>query len=167
MIAAAFALILMQQAAPASTVVWHDAPPIAAEAPETPSVQRADVPEWGRTDPFAYERSQCSPMLRGATSLEACQADVRGRLYLALGETLPAALRPSGAVDDCQMRRDAAQGSPYAVQCGAPSREARAPAVPQEQDCRPRPERGGFSSECRRVDAKADKGLTLKLWGED
>jgi hypothetical protein len=33
-------------------------------------------------------------------------------------------------------------------------------------DCRPRPERGGFSSECRPLNQE-EKGLKLRLWGSD
>ncbi|MEC8457624.1 MAG: hypothetical protein VXZ43_12000, partial [Pseudomonadota bacterium] len=67
----AFALLLLaQQAAP--TVVW-EAPP-AAEAP--PPRPAHTIPEWGLADPFGYERARCSPQLRGARSLEVCQAEV-------------------------------------------------------------------------------------------
>jgi hypothetical protein len=143
---AAFALLLLApQAAP--TVVW-EAPP-AAEAP--PPRPAHNVPEWGLADPFGYERARCSPQLRGARSLEVCQAEVRAQLALALGPDLP----------------DALGGSSYGLQCGPQSRAPTDSPRPKEVDCRPRPERGGFSSECRPVGTTEDKGLTLKLWGND
>ncbi|MBA4806621.1 hypothetical protein [Brevundimonas sp.] len=164
MIAAALAFFLLQQSAPA--VVWE------TPAPETPaetaaaSVQHA-VPTWGLADPFAYERARCSPLVRGAKPLETCQAEVREQLALALGPDLPDALRPAGMAGDCQMMQAGGEGSPYAVQCGARSSDAAASSLPQEMDCRPRPVEGGFSSECRPVDATTSKGLSLKLWGGD
>lgn len=159
---AAFALLLLaQQAAP--TVVW-EAPP-AAEAP--PPRPAHTVPEWGLADPFGYERARCSPQLRGARSLEVCQAEVRAQLALALGPDLPDALRPEGMAGDCQMAQAAQGGSSYGLQCGPQSRAPTDSPRPKEVDCRPRPERGGFSSECRPVGTTEDKGLTLKLWGND
>jgi hypothetical protein len=67
---------------------------------------------------------------------------------------------------DCQMIQSSAGGSAYAMQCGPKSRAATAPSTLQEMDCRPRPVEGGFSSECRPVEAAAGKGLSLKLWGD-
>lgn len=162
MIAAAFALLLLQQTAP--SVVWE--PPAAETAAETPiAAPRHTVPEWGLADPFGYERARCSPQLRGAKTLEACQAEVRGQLALALGEDLPDALRPAGMAGDCQMAQAGSGGSAYAVQCGPQSRTPAASSTPQEMDCRPRPVEGGFSSECRPVDEAESKGVSLRLWG--
>mgnify|MGYP003652598415 FL=1 len=123
------------------------------------------MPEWGLADPFGYERARCSPQLRGARTLEDCQAKVRGQLALALGEDLPDALRPVGMAGDCQMTQATERGSPYGLQCGPQSRTPAASSTPQEMDCRPRPVEGGFSSECRPVDEAKNKGLSLRLWG--
>ncbi|MBU4197380.1 MAG: hypothetical protein KJ911_11610 [Alphaproteobacteria bacterium] len=162
MIAAAFALLLIQQTAP--SVVWEA--PAAETAAETPvAAPRHTVPEWGLADPFGYERARCSPQLRGARTLEDCQAEVRGQLALALGEDLPDALRPVGMAGDCQMTQATERGSPYGLQCGPQSRTPAASSTPQEMDCRPRPVEGGFSSECRPVDEAKNKGLSLRLWG--
>ena len=139
--------------------------PGAAEAP--PPRPAHNVPEWGLADPFGYERARCSPQLRGARSLEVCQAEVRAQLALALGPDLPDALRPEGMAGDCQMAQAAQGGSSYGLQCGPQSRAPTDSPRPKEVDCRPRPEQGGFSSECRPVGTTEDKGLTLKLWGND
>lgn len=165
MIIAAVALLLFQQVAP--SVTWQEAEPAQAAAHATPPV---DLPEWARADPFAYERARCSPLVRGETPLEACQAETRLTLAAALGDALPDALRPAGAPEDCQMMREASGGSAYAVQCGARPRDAIAAPVLQEQDCRPRPDqRGGFSTSCRPTNPARgdDEGLKIKLWGDD
>lgn len=161
----ALIVALLQQT---PSVVWQDAaPPAAAEAPAA-TAPAVDIPDWARADPFAYERSRCSPLVRGDTPLETCQAETRARLAAAMGDDLPAALRPSGSPDDCQMMREAGGGSAYAVQCGDQRRDA-APSRPlQEQDCRPRPDgRGGFTSQCRPVvEGQEKEGLSLRLWGD-
>lgn len=163
MIAAAFALLLFQQ--PAPSVVWES--PAVEPVVETsaPTVQHS-IPAWGLADPFGFERARCSPLVRGAKSMETCQTEVREQLALAMGPDLPEALRPSGMTGDCQMIQANASGSDYAIQCGPQSRAASAPSALRELDCRPRPVDGGFSSECRPVDATASKGLSLKLWGD-
>jgi hypothetical protein len=164
MIAAAFALLMFQQTAP--SIVWD--PPAPAAVVETPATPvQHNVPEWGLADPFGFERARCSPLVRGAKSMETCQTEVREQLALAMGSDLPEALRPVGMAGDCQMIQAGAGGSAYAVQCGPQSRAASAPSALREMDCRPRPTQGGFSSECRPVDATADKGLSLKLWGDN
>ena len=165
MIVATVAFMLIEQVAP--SVTWQEAEPAPAATPATPSV---DLPDWARADPFAYERARCSPLVRGETPLETCQAETRFILAGALGDALPAALRPTGAPDDCQMMREASGGSAYAIQCGARPRDAIAAPVLQEQDCRPRPDqRGGFSTACRPTNPTRDdeEGLKLKLWGDD
>lgn len=162
MIAAAFALLMLQQTAP--SVVW-DAPAPAAVV-ETPAATVShNVPAWGLADPFGFERARCSPLVRGAKSMEICQAEVREQLALAMGPDLPEALRPTGMAGDCQMIQASAGGSAYAVQCGPQSRAVSAASNLREMDCRPRPVEGGFSSECRPIDTTASKGLSLKLWG--
>ena len=105
MIIAAVALLLVQQTVP--SVTWQEAEPAPAVAPATPSI---DLPDWARADPFAYERARCSPLVRGETPLETCQAETRLTLAAALGDALPEALRPAGAPEDCQMMREASGG---------------------------------------------------------
>jgi len=164
MIAAALASILLQQTA--SSVVWETPEPAPTAAAVAPAVEHT-VPAWGLADPFGYERARCSPLVRGAKPLETCQSEVREQLALALGADLPEALRPAGMAGDCEMIQGGGGGSPYALQCGPRSSNGVASPLPQEMDCRPRPVEGGFSSECRPVDATAKKGLSLKLWGGD
>lgn len=163
MIAAAFALLILQQTAP--TVVWDaPAPEAVVETPAPPPEH--NVPAWGLADPFGFERARCSPLVRGRKSMAECQTEVREQLAIAMGMDLPEALRPSGMAGDCQMIRASAAGSDYAVQCGPQSRTAAAPSSLREMDCRPRPVEGGFSSECRPVDGADKKGLSLTLWGD-
>lgn len=165
MIAAAlFLLLTMQQ--PAPTVVW-EAPAPEAETPAASAPVQHSVPDWGVADPFGYERARCSPLVRGEKTVETCQAEVRTQLALALGDRLPDGLRPAGMADDCEMAQAQSGGSAYVLQCGARSRPATASSLPQEMECRSRPEGGGFTSECRPVNAPASKGLSLKLWGDD
>lgn len=164
MIAAAFALVLMQQSAP--TVVWESSAETPAAAASDASVVSHSVPAWGLADPFGFERARCSPLVRGAKSMETCQSEVRAQLALALGPDLPEALRPTGMAGDCQMMQSAAGGSAYAMQCGPQSRAASAPSALREMDCRPRPAEGGFSSECRPIDETGKKGLSVTLWGD-
>lgn len=163
MIAAAFASLILQQTAP--TMVWDaPAPEAVVETPAPPP--QHSVPAWGLADPFGFERARCSPLVRGQKSMAECQIEVREELVIAMGPDLPEALRPSGMAGECQMIRASAAGSDYAVQCGPQSRGAAAPSSLREMDCRPRPVEGGFSSECRPVDAADKKGLSLTLWGD-
>jgi len=163
MIAAAFALLLLQQTAP--NVVWET--PAQEPVVEAPAPAPAHtVPDWGLADPFGFERARCSPLVRGAKPLGVCQTEVREQLALALGADLPEALRPAGMAGDCQMMRKASGGSDYAGKCGPQSRAAAAASPLREMDCRPRPVEGGFSSECRPVEGGERKGLSLTLWGD-
>nr|WP_314436403.1 hypothetical protein [uncultured Brevundimonas sp.] len=166
MIATAFAtLFVLQQ--PASAIVWETPAPEPAVETPAPAPQH-NVPDWGVADPFGFERARCNPVIRGNKPLEVCQAEVRTQLALALGDNLPDALRPVGMADNCQMRRNEADGSAYAVLCATPPRPAIASPTPQEMDCRSRPDRGGgFTSECRPVNAPDEKGVSIKLWGND
>ena len=163
MIAAAFALLILQHTEP--TVVWDaPAPEAVVETPAPPPEH--NVPAWGLADPFGFERARCSPLVRGRTSMAECQTEVREQLAIAMGPDLPEALRPSGMAGDCQMIRASAAGSDYAVQCGPQSRTAAAPSSLREMDCLPRPVEGGFSSECRPVEGADKKGLSLTRWGD-
>ncbi|SFS50864.1 hypothetical protein [Brevundimonas viscosa] len=166
---AAVIAVLLQQASPAAAdeVVWSEpqsAAPVVAEAPPPP------IPDSARTDPYGYERAQCSPLIRSAgETLEACQARVRTVLAAHLGEALPAGLAPGPATDAC---RQEAEGDRYGLQCGAPSRSGRASAVLDERICetRPRAQPGGgvvWEEQCRPASRRdeRDEGLTIR-WGE-
>jgi len=170
MFIAALGLIL-PQAAP-GPVVWSDAPPAIAGAPApTPTTHR--LPDWARADPFGYERSECSPMIRAAgETLEVCQVRVRAELASDLGDALPDGLRSTGAPDAC---RQEANGDRYALQCGAPSRAGPVSVPLEEQTCETRPQvqpRGGvaWTQDCRPASgapAASDDGLKLRIGGRD
>lgn len=63
MLAAVFASVLMMQQAASGQVVWNAPPPAPTEAP---TVAAPSIPDWARADPFGYERSECSPLIRKA-----------------------------------------------------------------------------------------------------
>ncbi|WP_374515083.1 hypothetical protein [Brevundimonas sp.] len=169
MLAAVIALLL-QQASPAAAeqVVWSEPPtnvaPALAETPPPP------IPDSARTDPYGYERAQCSPLIRNADeSLETCQARVRTVLAAHLGDALPTGLTQGQATEAC---RPEAEGDRYSLQCGAPSRSGPASAVLDERVCetRPRAQPGGgvaWEEQCRPASRRDDKneGLTLR-WGD-
>ena len=168
MLTAVFAALILQQSAPAQTVVWDTPPepaPVAAASPPTTPT----LPDWALADPFAWERSQCSPLMRREPTMEVCQARVRAELAANLGDALPPALAPSGTPEPCAPTA----GDDYAVQCGTPPRAAVAAASPREQVCDTRPQRqpnGGvvWASECRPASGEARKdGLSFRLFGRD
>lgn len=167
MTAALFIALMLQQAAPAG-VVWSDAPP-------PPTKMQAEVaapalPDWALADPYAWERAQCSPLVRKDASMEACQTRVRADLAANLGDQLPAELRPSAALENCA---PGAAADAYAVQCAPRPITGGAPPPMREQVCDPRPQRqpgGGlaFNSECRPAagDRREPDGLRIRLSGE-
>ncbi len=162
------AAVVLQQAA-SGQVVWQTAEP--PEPAATPAYA-PPIPDWARADPYGYERSECSPLLRAASeSLETCQARVRTALAANLGDALPAGLAPAGAVDTC---RQEAAGDRYALQCGAPSRSGPATSPLVERTCESRPRvqpEGGvvWTEECRPADGRKppEEGLTVRLGGDD
>lgn len=154
-------------------VVWDspaalpDPAPASAAAPLTSS-----LPDWALADPFGWERSQCSPLVRRDALLETCQARVRTELSSALGDRLPAGLRPSGEPVPCLATPD--DNGAFPVQCGVPERAGvQVVSVPQARDCRSRPTRQGrsggvaFTEDCREASTDRDGGLTLRLFGKD
>ena len=168
MLAAAVVAIVLQQAAPGQ-VVWQEpapAEPVIAPTPAAPA-----LPDWARADPYGYERSECSPLIRKANeSMEACQARVRTALALDLGADLPPGLAGGAAAEQC---RQEAAGDRYALQCGAPSRSA--PGGPRLVDraCETRPRvqpEGGvvWTEECRPADGSRppEDGLSIRLGGD-
>ncbi len=161
---AVIAAVLMMQSAPGA-VVWEQtaAPTPTIEAPAAPL---PDLPDWAKTDPFAWERAQCSPLVRGNEDMGACQTRVRADLFAVLGDDLPDGLRPAAQLTDCGPQPD----GNYALACNAPRRE---PAVRQapEQDCRTRPQRQGqgvaWTQDCRPLNSGDQDGLRLKIGGRD
>lgn len=139
------------------------APLFALALIQTAAPQATPLPAWALTNPFGYERAQCSPLVREEEALEACQGRVRRQLAEALGEDLPPALRPA-TVENCRPA-DAGGG----VICGPERRAARSDApVLVEQECSNRPTPEGFSSECRPVSQRESRGgLSLRLGRRD
>ncbi len=173
MLAVVFALMLQQAAPlPAATnqVVWETPLPVEA-AQAVPAVELPPIPDSARTDPYGYERAECSPLIRSrAETLEACQARVRVTLAAHLGAALPAGLAPAGALDAC---RQEAAGDRYALLCGAPARADRPTAVLEERNCETRPRaqaQGGvaWTEECRPASGRReDDGLRIRVGGND
>jgi hypothetical protein len=173
MLAVVFAVMLQQTAplpAPTGQVVWET--PVPVEAAQAAAVDLPPIPDSARTDPWGYERAECSPLIRsGQETLEACQARVRVTLAAHLGSALPAGLAPAGAMNDC---RQEAAGDRYALQCGAPSRPQRPATVLEERSCetRPRAQAAGgvaWTEECRPASGRREDGdgLRVRLGGRD
>lgn len=162
---AVIAAVLMMQSAPGG-VVWEQAAPTTPAAEASPSAPPPDLPDWAKADPFAWERAQCSPLVRGPEDMGACQARVRADLFAVLGDDLPDGLRPTAQLTDCGPQPD----GNYALACNAPRRE---PAIRQapEQDCRTRPQRRGqgvaWTQDCRPLNSSDQEGLRLKIGGRD
>jgi len=164
------AAVILQQAA-TGQVVWQTPAPPEPVVVETPAAVPT-IPDWARADPYGYERSECSPLVRSADeSMEACQARVRGALAANLGDALPVGLAAANAGDQC---RQEAAGDRYALQCGAPSRSGPETARLVDRTCetRPRAQREGgviWTEECRPADGSepAEEGLRIRLGGND
>ena len=93
---------------------------------------------------------------------------MRTELSAALGDQLPAGLRPAGEPVPC-LATPGDDGK-YPVQCGTPERRAAATVTPTIPDCRPRAQSQGgsvaFVTDCR--PEGADKGgLSFTLGGRD
>lgn len=170
MLAAVFASVLMMQQAAAGQIVWNNPAPV---EPAAPVVAAPPIPDWAREDPFGYERSECSPLIRKSDeTMEACQARVRTVLAANLGDALPRGLAPANAADQCRQEAD---GDRYAMQCGAPSRTSPAGPVLQERSCETRPRvraQGGvaWQQDCRPAGGQRtdeDEGLRIRLGGRD
>lgn len=167
----AIVLAVMLQQAATGQVVWETPAPVQPAEAAAP-VGIPEIPDSARTDPYGYERAECSPLIRKAEeSLEACQQRVRVALAANLGPALPAGLAPADAADNC---RQAADGDRYALQCGAPTRADRPVAVLEEQVCDTRPRvqpRGGvaWTEDCRPASGRRedDEGLRIRLGGRD
>lgn len=149
MIAALMSLMLLSQD---PTIVWSaeepgPAPITAAQPVAMPTV---DIPEWGRNDPYAWERAQCSPLVRGNEDLGACQSRVRLALDAALGGATPAGLSVRAGDLECSQMAARGDAQAYELACGA-ERAARAEdqAFQRQRDAKtdlcdrtPRSERG-------------------------
>ncbi len=158
----AFAMAMVLQQA----VVWETpAPVVEVESAPAPAVASTSLPDWALADPFGWERSQCSPLV-SREPLDVCQARVRVELSAALGDRLPAGLRPAGEPVPC-LATPGDNGA-YPVQCGVPERQSAAVVTPTIPDCRPRAQRQGgsvaFITDCRAEDT-GSRGLSINLLG--
>ncbi len=115
----AFALAMVLQQA----VVWETPASAAQAEPVEVAAPVTDLPAWALADPFGWERSQCSPLV-SREPLDVCQARVRVELSAALGDQLPAGLRPAGEPVPC-LATPGDDGK-YPVQCGTPEHRAAA-----------------------------------------
>lgn len=159
--ALATALVLQQ------AVVWETPAPAAEAEPVEIAAPVSDLPAWALADPFAWERSQCSPLV-SREPVDVCQSRVRVELAAALGDRLPAGLRPVGEPVPC-LATPGDDGA-YPVQCGLPERQAAATVTPTVPDCRSRPQRQGgsvaFVTDCR-PQGESQGGLSFRLGGRD
>lgn len=167
MLAIILAAVLQQAAT--GQVVWESPAPAPAEASAAAPIPA--IPDYARTDPWGYERAECSPLVRDAgEAMDACQQRVRMALAAHLGDALPEGLAPVSAADNC---RQEAAGDRYALQCGAPSRSA--PSAPdlRERSCTSRPSvtaegAVSFREECTVGGQEVrDEGLRIRLGGRD
>jgi hypothetical protein len=171
-VASLVAALMLQQAA--GMISWNPPPapdpnaPVEAASPAL-AAPATTIPEWGLADPFSWERSQCSPIIRKDSSMELCQARVRTDLAAALGDKLPAALQPSG-VEGCRQVSNGAGG--YELTCAPVRRELTSSAAPVAEVCEERPSATGsggvnFERRCTPATGPAPKdGLTFKLGGD-
>lgn len=157
----AFALALVLQ----QSVVWETPAPVAEAEPAQVAIPATTLPDWALADPFGWERSQCSPLV-SREPVDVCQSRVRAELSAALGDRLPAGLRPAGEPVPC-LATPGDDGK-YPIQCGTPERRAAATVTPIIPDCRPRAQRQGgsvaFVTDCR-ADDDSSRGLSINLLG--
>ncbi len=165
MLVAAFAALILQQTTPG--VVWGTAPPDPVAA-EPATAFTPTLPAWALADPFGWERSQCSSLVRREETLVACQGRVRTELAANLGKALPPALSPAELGGDCVPT--VGEANAYAVTCGPERREGAPDAGLQEQVCETRPQRQGsggvsWAETCRPASgpARENEGLTFQL----
>lgn len=130
-------ILVLQQVPPG--VVWDVPPPNSAT--EAPVPAPSNIPDWGLADPFGWERSACSGLMRGDEPLAECQYRVRGELQASLGEALPAALRPSSMDGECTRR--ARDDGTFAVSCSPQERQESPTARIGQEVCERRAVRTG------------------------
>lgn len=155
-------VIALQQAT--GPVSWTEPAPVAVTVAE--AVARPDLPDWAIADPFGWERSQCSPLVRGEETIGTCQSRVRADLAIVLGDRLPAGLRPSDTPTPCVATPDASGAFP--VECREPERRVAASNPVRDQVCESRPRREGgavaFVTECRPAgEASERRGLSFRI----
>lgn len=165
MLIAVFAALALQQSA--GTIAWETPAPAAEPVVES-AAPASDLPDWARADPFAWERSQCSPLIRKEASMELCQVRVRAELAAALGDKLPSGLSPDG-IAGCRQVSNGAGG--YALTCAPVERTMSAAPTPVAEVCEERPTRSAngavsFERQCRPATGTTAKdGVGFRLGG--
>lgn len=174
MLIAALAILVLQQSA--GSIAWET--PVAADPVASAGVDAAlptaalpapVLPDWAKADPFAWERSQCSPMIRKEASMEVCQVRVRIELAAALGSRLPSGLSPEG-IQGCRQVSNGSGG--YDLTCAPVQRTLASAPAPVAEVCEERPTataRGAvsFQRECHPATGTASKdGLKFRLGGD-
>ena len=169
MLIAALTALMLQQSA--GTIAW-EAPPVTDAAPPTVvevTSSSPALPDWAKADPFAWERSQCSPMIRKEASMEMCQVRVRTQLAAALGPQLPTGLSPE-AITSCRQVSNGSGG--YDLTCAPAQRTLTSAPAPVAEICEERPTataRGAvsFERQCHPATGAASQdGLKFRLGGD-
>lgn len=167
MLTAVVLALILQQAQPGH-VVWSTPAPAPVETPAAPP---PPIPDWARADPFGYERSECSPLIRSQVeTMEACQSRVRTALAANLGSALPAGLAPS-AVNTENCRQVATDDGRYDMRCSTPVRAGQADTAPLERQCQRRrvtlPGGGSsFEEVCEPSRSDEQDGLRFRIGGD-
>lgn len=168
------ALLALSQVAAGNSIVWQAPLEPQAAAQATPGTAAlapgtAALPAWAVEDPYAWERSQCHPVMRGAEAMDHCQVRVRSQLKAALGGRLPGGLQPE-AISTCRQASDGAGG--YRLTCTPEQRTITLRSAPAPEICEERPRAlpgGGVTFEriCRPDNAPGRDGLSVPLFRID
>ena len=165
------ALLAVFQVAASNANVWQvptepQAPMEAGQASRPPATERPALPTWAVEDPYAWERSQCHPALRGGEAMDHCQVRVRLQLKAELGDRLPVGLQPE-AISSCRQTSDGSGG--FHLTCAPEARTISMRSAPAAEICeqRPRALPGGgvtFEQTCRPETAPRQEGLSIPLF---
>lgn len=165
------ALMALFQVAAGNGIVWQAPldPPVPARSTSeiaAPAPGEPALPVWAVDDPYAWERSQCHPVMRGAEAMDHCQVRVRTQLKAALGGRLPSGLRPE-AISTCRQASDGTGG--YKLTCTPEQRTLTLRNAPAPEICdeRPRAVPGGgvtFERVCRPDNAPDREGLSIPIF---
>lgn len=165
---ALIATILLIQDAPVFGIILSDDP----EPPVEQVVERPkpNLPAHALSDPFGYERSQCSPYIRKDEPIEHCQVRVRSDLLAVLGDDLPSALRPAKSLENCI---PGTAENNYQIVCNPRQMTLPSQPIVQDRHCVNRPERMAngtiaVSTQCTPIGPEPDKQeRRIVIFGND